>query len=81
MLRIAVEAGADAVWFDIILLRRADYDELAAVAETGAGLLAGAVTFDYPERRGVTPTDTARAVASGQMEKASAVSKINSCVF
>jgi methionine synthase II (cobalamin-independent) len=60
---IITGAGADAVSFDISLLRRAEYDELAALAEAGAGLLAGAITFDYPERRGVTPTDTARAVA------------------
>jgi hypothetical protein len=60
---IITGAGADAVSFDISLLRRGDYDELAAVAEAGAGLLAGAITFDYPERKGVTPTDTARAVA------------------
>jgi methionine synthase II (cobalamin-independent) len=55
-------AGADAVSFDISLLRDADYDELAAAAEAGTGLLAGAISFDYPERRGVTPTDTATAV-------------------
>lgn len=56
-------AGADAVSFDLSQLRRDDYDRLAAVAEAGAGLLAGAISFDYPERRGVTPTDTSRAVA------------------
>jgi methionine synthase II (cobalamin-independent) len=56
-------AGADAVSFDISLLERGDYDELAAVAEAGAGLLAGSLAVDYPERKGVTPTDTARAVA------------------
>ena len=56
-------AGADAVSFDISLLERGDYDELAAITEAGVGLLAGAIEFDYPERRGVTPTDTARAVA------------------
>jgi methionine synthase II (cobalamin-independent) len=56
-------AGADAVSFDLSQLRRDDYDRLAALAEEGAGLLAGAISFDYPERRGVTPTDTARAVA------------------
>jgi methionine synthase II (cobalamin-independent) len=59
---IITGAGADAVSFDASLLRNADYDELAAVAEAGAGLLVGAIAFDYPERRGVTPTDTARAV-------------------
>ncbi len=60
---IITGAGADAVSFDISLLRHADYDELAAVAEAGTGLLAGAMRFDYAERRGVTPADTARAVA------------------
>jgi methionine synthase II (cobalamin-independent) len=61
---IILSAGADAVSFDASLLRNTDYDELAAVAEAGAGLLVGALSaFDYPERPGVTPTDTARAVA------------------
>ncbi len=43
-------AGADAVSFDMSLLRRADYDTLAETAEAGLGLLVGA------------PVDTARAV-------------------
>jgi hypothetical protein len=60
---IIMGAGADAVSFDLSLLRRDDFDQLAAVAEAGAGLLAGAMSFDYPERRGVTPADTARTVA------------------
>jgi methionine synthase II (cobalamin-independent) len=60
---IITGAGADAVSFDLSLLRRDDYDLLAATAEAGAGLLGGAIAFDYPERNGVTPTDTARAVA------------------
>ena len=62
---IITGAGADAVSFDLSQLRNSDYDELAAVAEAGVGLLMGAmaVSFDSPERRGVTPTDTARAVA------------------
>lgn len=60
---IITGAGADAVSFDLSLLRRDDYDNLAAVAEAGAGLLAGALSFDYPERRGVTPADTVRTVA------------------
>jgi hypothetical protein len=60
---IITGAGADAVSFDISQLRRDDYDRLAAVAEAGAGLAVGAIPFDYPERRGVTPADTARAVA------------------
>jgi methionine synthase II (cobalamin-independent) len=55
-------AGADGVSFDLSQLQREDYDELAAAAEAGAGLLAGAMKFDYPERAGVTPTDTAKAV-------------------
>lgn len=60
---IITGAGADAVSLDIGQLRAADYDELAAVAEAGTGLLLGAIDFDFPERKGVTPTDTARAVA------------------
>jgi methionine synthase II (cobalamin-independent) len=60
---IITGAGADGVSFDLSLLRRDDFDQLAAVAEAGAGLLAGAMSFDFPERRGVTPTDTARTVA------------------
>ncbi len=56
-------AGADGVSFDLSRLRRDDFDHLAAAAEAGAGLLAGAISFDYPERRGVTPADTARSVA------------------
>jgi hypothetical protein len=83
-----VGAGADAVSFDLSLLGGDDFDQLAAVAEAGAGLLAGmrgvggessaqpggsggsggssprgSRAFDYPERRGLTPTDTARTVA------------------
>ena len=73
--RIITGAGADAVSFDMSLLRDADYDELAAAAEAGTGLLAGAISFDSaggpggrppgltePERKGVTPADTATAV-------------------
>ena len=61
---IILSAGADAVSFDASLLRNADYDELAAAADAGAGLLVGALSaVDYPERPGVTPADTARAVA------------------
>jgi methionine synthase II (cobalamin-independent) len=62
---IIIGAGADGVSFDLSQLRREDYDELAAVAEAGAGLLAGAVPVPdpgYPERAGVTPSDTAKAV-------------------
>ncbi len=73
---LLAQSGADAVSFDISLLERGDYDEVAAIAEAGAGLLTGAIQAggsggspprasraDYPERKGVTPTDTARAVA------------------
>ncbi len=60
---IITGAGADAVSFDLHQLRRDDYDRLAAVAEAGAGVFAGAISFGYPEAMGVTPTDTARAVA------------------
>lgn len=60
---IITGAGADAMSIDLSLLQRGDFDQLAAVAEAGVGLLAGAISFDYPERRGVTPTDTARTVA------------------
>jgi methionine synthase II (cobalamin-independent) len=60
---LITSAGADALSLDISLLKHGDYDELAAVAEAGAGLLAGVIQFDYPERKGVTPADTARAVA------------------
>jgi methionine synthase II (cobalamin-independent) len=59
---IITSAGADAVSFDISQLKDRDYDELAEIAEAGTGLLMGAMTFDYPERKGVTPTDTAKAV-------------------
>jgi methionine synthase II (cobalamin-independent) len=59
---IIIGAGADGISFDLSQLQREDYDPLAAVAEVGAGLLVGAMEFDYPERTGVTPADTARAV-------------------
>jgi methionine synthase II (cobalamin-independent) len=59
---IITGAGADAVSFDVSRLQDRDYDQLAEVAEAGAGLLMGAISFDYPERKAVTPTDTAKAV-------------------
>jgi methionine synthase II (cobalamin-independent) len=60
---IIIGAGADGISFDLGQLQREDYDELAAVAEAGAALLAGALPdVGYPERTGVTPTDTATAV-------------------
>jgi methionine synthase II (cobalamin-independent) len=40
---IITEAGANAVSFDMALLKTADYDRLAEIAEAGTGLFAGAV--------------------------------------
>jgi methionine synthase II (cobalamin-independent) len=40
---IITEAGADAVSFDMALLKTADYDRLAEIVEAGTGLFAGAV--------------------------------------
>jgi methionine synthase II (cobalamin-independent) len=51
-------AGARAMSLDISQLRTADYDELAAAAEAGLGLL-----FGYPERAGATPKDATDSVA------------------
>jgi methionine synthase II (cobalamin-independent) len=55
-------AGADAVSFDLSLLKQREYDQLAEVAEAGAGLLLGAVKTDHEERTVVTPARTAEAV-------------------
>jgi len=74
---IVTGAGADAVSFDMSLLKPADYDELAALAEAGKGLFAGAVpplpsvpAASEPgdrrprqERTRTTPTDTAKSIA------------------
>ena len=74
---LVAQSGADAVSFDISLLAHADYDELAAIAEAGAGLLAGVQGGSggrvvppsggspggRPPGEIQTPTDTARAVA------------------
>jgi methionine synthase II (cobalamin-independent) len=69
---IITGAGADAVSFDLSLLRPADYDQLAEATEAGKGIFAGAVdplghsTDDdhrnAGERKRRTPTDTARSV-------------------
>jgi methionine synthase II (cobalamin-independent) len=71
-------AGADAVSFDMSLLKPNDYDELAATAEAGRGLFAGAVPVrpatvaadsvprDWRSRQEpvrTTATDTARSIA------------------
>ena len=59
-------AGADAVSFDLSLLRRREYDQFAEVAEGGLGLLLGAVKTSLQpgreERAEVTPAATAEAV-------------------
>jgi methionine synthase II (cobalamin-independent) len=70
---IITEAGADAVSFDLSLLRRSDYDQLAEATEAGKGIFAGVVDplgrsaaderRDRAERKRRTPTDTARLVA------------------
>jgi hypothetical protein len=76
---IVTGAGADAVSFDMSLLKPSDYDELAAAAEAGTGLFVGAVpavkraspTGDsLTEDRGnrhegtaTTATDTATSIA------------------
>jgi hypothetical protein len=73
---IVTGAGADALSFDMSLLKPLDYDALAEAAEAGKGLLAGAVPAlpvpgevqNYPERsRGQaasTATDTAKSIAT-----------------
>jgi methionine synthase II (cobalamin-independent) len=59
-------AGADAISFDLSLLKHREYDLLAEVAEAGAGLLLGAATTnvqsDQAERTVVTPSSTAEAI-------------------
>ena len=73
---IVTGAGADALSFDMSQLKPADYEELAAAAEAGQGLFAGAVPVrpeqsaprdnrNQQERPRVpsTATDTARSIA------------------
>jgi methionine synthase II (cobalamin-independent) len=59
-------AGADAVSFDLSLLRQREYDLLAEAAEAGVGLLLGAAKVDVQsnqaERAGVTPASIAETV-------------------
>jgi hypothetical protein len=45
-------AGADAVSFDPSQLRRGDFDDFAETAESGAGLLIGALPTAGPEQAG-----------------------------
>jgi methionine synthase II (cobalamin-independent) len=69
---IITGAGADAVSFDLSLLRPAEYDQLAEATEAGKGIFAGAVDprghntendrQNASERKRRTPTDTARSV-------------------
>jgi methionine synthase II (cobalamin-independent) len=51
---IITEAGANAVSFDMSLLKLSDYDQLAEIAEAGTGVLAGAVSplGQQPDGRG-----------------------------
>ncbi len=59
-------AGADAVSFDLSLLKRREYDQFAELAEAGTGLLLGAVQTEVQsireERTGVAPSATAEAI-------------------
>jgi methionine synthase II (cobalamin-independent) len=59
-------AGADAVSFDLGLLRVREYDQFAEVAEAGVGLLLGAakanVQSDQGERTVATPASIAEAI-------------------
>jgi methionine synthase II (cobalamin-independent) len=59
-------AGADAISFDLGLLKYREYDQLAEVAEAGTGLLLGAPKSnaqpDREERSVVTPASTAEAI-------------------
>jgi methionine synthase II (cobalamin-independent) len=57
---IITGAGADAVSFDLSLLKHSDYDKLAETVEGGSGLLIGAL--DDGERTRPTPEGTANAV-------------------
>ena len=65
--RLIKDAGATAVSFDLALLRTADYDLLAELAEAGLGLLAGALpTSPVPPfgRGRLQPRDTAAQVVT-----------------
>jgi methionine synthase II (cobalamin-independent) len=59
---IITGAGANAVSLDVSLLKRGDYDDLAATAEAGAGLLLGVAQFDDQERKRISPADLAGSV-------------------
>ena len=49
-------AGADAVSFDLSLLKHGDYDKLAETVETGSGLLIGALSVTSPGRGAARPS-------------------------
>jgi hypothetical protein len=59
-------AGADAVSFDLSLLKQREYDQFAEAAEAGVGLLLGAAKVNVPsdreERTVVTPAGTAETI-------------------
>jgi Cobalamin-independent synthase, Catalytic domain len=56
-------AGADAVSFDLSLLRHRDYDKLAETVEGGSGLLIGALSLNGLERDSARPRRARRASA------------------
>ena len=55
-------AGADAVSFDLSLLKHGDYDQFAETVEGGSGLLIGALPVPGPTQAAATPERTADAV-------------------
>jgi methionine synthase II (cobalamin-independent) len=57
---IIAESGARAVWIDLSLLRREDYDPLAELAGSGSGIVAGVLQPTDSER--CAPQDLARRV-------------------
>jgi len=61
---ILTDAGAEAVGFDLGLLRREDEDGLAEVAEAGLGILAGAVET-MAERTSSAPSPPPKEAAAG----------------
>jgi len=55
-------AGADAVSFDLSLLKHGDYDQFAETVEGGSGLLIGALPVPGPTQAAATPERSADAV-------------------
>jgi methionine synthase II (cobalamin-independent) len=65
---IITGAGANAVSFDMSLLKVSDYDQLAEIAEAGTGVLAGAVSplGQQPDARGAASGE--KSAADGRRE-------------